>query len=129
MDEQTKAIVAEQTKNMIEINKAFIKKLKVAINHIEKTVSKENKDRLDYAYIIAESIKVLGSSIKGWEKWANLQTMHQTVPEEDLIEFAPRIFELTKQWTQIDIEVTENLIRRKSKTVNKPTKKKENYVS
>jgi len=129
-DANTKVVLEAQAQNMVLVNKIYIKRLEYAINKIEKIVKKENKDRLDYSYIIDETVKLLAASTEGWRKWCNLRTMHDVMTDKDLEEVAPKMFALMKKWIEIDIQITkEKTVEDEKKLKDKRHKKEENYVS
>lgn len=129
----TKTIVETQSRNMILVNKMYIQKLNYMVEEIEKVVNQKEKDRLDYAFIINECVKALFASTEGWKKWCDIRTMHIVMSEEELKEFAPRMFELMKKWIEIDVEITKRKIveneKKLEKTSGESSRKKENYVS
>jgi len=129
-DANTKAMIEAQTQNMVLVNKIYIKRLEDAVNKIEKVMKKENKDRLDYAYIINETVKLITASAQGWGRWCNLRTMQEVMTDEDLKKVAPKMFALMKEWIQIDIDITKTkTFEDEKKLKDKKTKKEEKYVS
>jgi hypothetical protein len=129
-NETANALIDMQRQNLIFANKAYINQLKYIIKRIEETAKKKNKDRLDYAHMINETINVMFSSVKGWQKWANIRTMHDVMTDKELEKYAPKMFELAKAWVQMDIDITTGKIKEDEKKLKgKKQPKKENYVS
>lgn len=129
-NEHTKALLEIQTKNMVTVNKIYIKRLEYIKKKIEKILSKEKKDRLDNAYIIEQTVHLLASSIEGWKRWCTIRTMFEVMTEKELEEVAQKMFPLAKKWIQIDIDITKQKITEGEKEIkDKKPMKEEKYVS
>lgn len=123
-------------KQVIAMNKQYVKSLKVALEHLDNLSKKKNRDRLDYSLLLASMITLMMSSCQGWSKYCNVVKLNELFKTtEDIKKVVEKMLELVTKWVQIDIEVTTNEIKKmeskktSSKKKRKSSKTKTTYVA
>jgi len=102
-----------QKRKVIAMNKSYVKSLEHALKTLKGLRDKKNKDRLDYTFILVSMISIMKSSIQGWIKWCNIERMHEIFDTKEEIEkLVNEMNEIVTKWIRMDIDVTNNCIRR-----------------
>ena len=120
-------------------NKRYVAAIKRALKILEELTNKKNKDRMDYSYFIASMINLMRGSLNGWNKWCNIEKMHDNFEtNEDMEKLSNEMYKIVFNWLNMDIKITNECIKKleqetikdavkssKKKTKKKRTKSKD----
>jgi len=94
-------------------NKRYVAAIKRALKVLEKLMKKKNKDRMDYSYIMASMINLMRGSLNGWNKWCNIEKMHDNFETKEEMEvLINKMEKVTIDWLNMDIEITNTCIEK-----------------
>lgn len=125
-----------QKNKIVAMNKEYVKNFKNALKKLQTMMERKDKDRMDYAVLLVSIISLMNSSCQGWAKWCTVVKLNEIFKnKEDLKKIIEKMLQLTKDWIQIDIDITEkqiNDIKTKEKKSDKKSiksKKSTTYVA
>lgn len=137
--------IIRKKREAIKTNKRYIEAIRRALKILEKLMDEKNKDRLDYSYIIGSMVNLMRGSLNGWNKWCNIEKMHDNFGnKEEMEKLVNEMSIIVINWLNMDIKVTNGYIekmeqetikdavkssKKKKKSSKKSSKKATMYVA